>query len=357
MHASPLPPLADPATRNVALLRLRVGMGDLLCTVPALRSLRRVRPDVRIVLVTWREVAPVVDRMSAYVDELLDFPGYPGIPERPPAPSWERWVCEVRARRFDLAVQMYGDNPAANDVTAAVGARFVGGFAPTAGPARDLATHLPYPHEDHEIRRHLRLLELLGVPRSAGDEVLEFALTDADEQGAARLRAAAGLERGRYVVLHPGATSGSRRWPADRFAAVGDALAAQGLDVVVAGVRGEEEVTSAVLRAMRRPAVDLTARTTLGEYAVLLRDAAALVANDTGSAHLCAAVGGRSVTVFLSGDPRRWRHAPELQSVARVDVGCNPCHHLVCPIDFRCADRVTVPHVLELVTGHLPARR
>lgn len=351
------PPLADPATRSVAILRLRVGMGDLLCTVPALRALRRARPDLRVTLVTWREVAPVVDRMSAYVDELLDFPGYPGIPERPPKDALGPWLDAVRARRFDLAVQAYGDNAAASEVTAALGARHVAGFAPTRGRQLDPATHLPYPHDDSEVRRHLRLFERLGVPRAPGDEALEFPLTDADVAEVNALVAAEGLAKGGYAVLHPGATSASRRWPVERFAAIGDALAKRGLQVAVAGVPSEAQITAAVVAAMRLPAHDLTGRTTLGGYAVLLRDAAVLVANDTGAAHLSAAVGGRSVTIFLSGDPRRWRHPPALQLIARVDVGCNPCPHLACPIDFRCADRVSVTHVLDLVTAQLSAPR
>jgi len=101
-----------------------------------------------------------------------------------------------------------------------------------------------------------------------------------------------------------------------------------------------------VVAACRTPVVDLTGRTSLGAYAVLLRDAAVVVANDTGTAHLAAAVGGRVVTVFLSGDPVRWRHPPALQTVVREDVGCNPCPHLTCPIDHRCALRISAGRVL-----------
>lgn len=75
-------PLADPATRRVVLVRLRVGLGDLLCSVPAWRALRRARPDLHVTLLTWPEMSPVVARMSRYVDELMPFPGVDGIPER-----------------------------------------------------------------------------------------------------------------------------------------------------------------------------------------------------------------------------------------------------------------------------------
>ena len=68
-------PLVDPAVRRVALVRLRVGLGDLLCSLPALRRLRAARPDLRVGLVTWPETAEVVARMGEAVDELMPFPG------------------------------------------------------------------------------------------------------------------------------------------------------------------------------------------------------------------------------------------------------------------------------------------
>lgn len=51
-------PLADRRVTRVAIVRLRVGLGDLLCTVPALRALRRARPGLRVTMVTWAETAP-----------------------------------------------------------------------------------------------------------------------------------------------------------------------------------------------------------------------------------------------------------------------------------------------------------
>lgn len=335
-------PLVDSSVRSVLLVRLRVGLGDLLCTVPAVRALRAARPDLHVALATWPELAGVVRRMAPWVDELVPFPGAPGIPERPPDGTLPAWLDAMAARGWDLALQVYGDNPAANAVTAATGARLTGGFAPTGARGLDPALHVPYPHALHEVERHLRLLEHLGLPPGSS-RALEWPLTS-DEQDEA---AALGLRRGAYAVLHPGATSPSRLWPVERFAEVADGLVRAGLHVVVGGVPSEASTTGALVAACKAPVRDLTGRTSLGAYAALLRDAAVVVANDTGTAHLSAAVGGRVVTLFLSGDPRRWRHAPHLQSVLREDVGCNPCPHLVCPIDHRCARRISARTVLR----------
>ncbi|MEN3539517.1 glycosyltransferase family 9 protein [Microbispora sp. ZYX-F-249] len=335
-------PLADRRVAEVAIVRLRVGLGDLLCTVPALRALRRARPDVRVTVVTWAETAPVVERMGAYVDGLLPFPGYPGIPDRPvDGPALRAFLRS--APRFDLAVQAYGDNAAAREVTARLGVR-TGGFGAPGGLGE---WWLPYPRAEHEVWRHLLLMRHLGVPLPGNPARLEFPERPADLRRLAALMERRRLRPGTYAVVHPGASSPSRRWPAERFAAVADGLAGRGLRVLLSGVAAEAALTAEVRAAMRRPAADLAGRTGLGTYAALLRRAALLVSGDTGVAHLAAATGTPSVTVFLSGDPVRWSHPGGRHPIARGDAACSPCPHLDCPIDFRCATGVGAGAVLE----------
>jgi ADP-heptose:LPS heptosyltransferase len=350
-HHEAVVTLADPAVKRVALVRLRVGLGDLLCSMPATRALRRFRPDLHVTLVTWPEMGPVVARMGDDVDELLPFPGFPGIPERPPRTElWTDFVDGACSRRFDLAVQCYGANAVANRVTSSLGARHIGGFLPVGcSPERDHELHLRYPAELHEKWRHLALMRHLGVPAPAGTDELWFPIHAKDEEAHQRLLAEEELVPGGYAVVHPGATSPSRRWPAERFAAVADWLAHEGVAVVLTGTPAEAAITSAVRGAMSHPAHDLTGATSLGGLAALLRDCATVVANDTGTAHLAVSVKAPTVTVFLSGDPVRWAHPGPENHVVRTDVGCNPCSHLMCPIDYRCAHRVDV----EAVIGHV----
>jgi len=216
--------------------------------------------------------------------------------------------------------------------------------------------HLRYPVHLHEADRHLRLFEHLGLP--AGDPAaLSFPLTAEDEAEQAAILAGRNLAPGRYAVLHPGASSPTRRWPIARYAVVGDALAADGLRVVVTGVPAEREVGAALAAAMRAPAVDLTGATSLGGLAALLRDSAVLVGNDTGSAHLAAAVGAPSVTVFLAGDPVRWASRGPRHRFVAAEVACAPCPHLTCPIDFRCAASVAPGRVLTAARELLGAAR
>jgi ADP-heptose:LPS heptosyltransferase len=143
------------------------------------------------------------------------------------------------------------------------------------------------------------VLASLGIP--AQGEHLELPLTAEDEREAAGL--APPLP---YAVLHPGAADPARRWPPQRFAAVADALAERGLVPVLTGTEGERDTVARVRRLAEAQTTDLTARTSLGALAVLLRGARMTVTNDTGTAHVAAAVGAPSVVVFRAADPARW---------------------------------------------------
>ena len=334
----------DCEPRSVVLVRLRTGLGDLLCSVPALRALRARLPDAHIALMTFGEMAPVVERQRPYVDEFIDFPGWPGIPERPVRhDAIPRFLNTCAERGFELAVQMYGGRAEANAVTEALGARRTAGFfTPGTFAPGDLDAFLPYPTHRHEIDRHLALVDLLGAP-TAGRH-LEFPVHAGDHAEADALVAARGLGED-YVIVHPGATSASRRWPVDSFAQVADGLASEGFRVGITGVPGEEGTTGALARAMKGAAEDLCGTTSLGGFAALLKGARLLVCSDTGSAHLAAALGVPAVVVFLSGDHVRWSHTGH--RAARIQVECNPCPHLACPIDFRCATRLDPATVLS----------
>src|SRR5262249_46707134 len=163
---------------------------------------------------------------------------------------------------------------------------------------------LARPPEQPEARRWLRLLAFLGAPPRG--EHLEFPLRAGDGEELRSAFEARGLEAGAYACVHPGARYPSRRWPAERFAAIADALAARGLTVVLTGSADEAAVVDAVGGRMRARPVVLAGRTTLGALARLLADARLLVCNDTGVSHLAAALRTPSVVVVTGSDPRRW---------------------------------------------------
>ena len=317
------------ATRRILVVRA-LKLGDLLCTVPALRALRAAHPfaEIRLVGLPW--ATELVHRFDTYLDGLFVLPGFPGFPETPfDAQAFARFLVEVQGWAPDLVLQLHGSGDLSNPLAVLLGGQQTAGFYIPGQYCPDPGRFIPYPADLPEVSRHLRVLERLGIaPRGTYKEMPVY---DADRHALAavfaELTEVASPHAGRYVVVHPGASVRERRWPPERFAAVASDLAERGLSVVLTGGTAEADVTASVRAAMRAPTLDLTGRTSLGTLAALLSDAALLVSNDTGVMHV--AEGTKTPLVAVSFDAESWRWAPVDTALYRVLPG----GHAVTPGD------------------------
>ena len=302
------------ALRQVVIFRALPGLGDFLCIVPALRALRRALPETQIVLLGLRSGRALAQRFTHYIDDFIEFPGFPGLPEQTPdVRALPAFLETMQERAFDLALQMHGSGALTNPLIVLLGARMNAGFYSQGAYCPGAERFLLWYDDESEVRRYLRLLEHLGVP--AQGEELEFPL---EEQGLKMLSTSEGVQElapGRYVCLHPGAQDPARRWAPEGFAEVGDLLAQKGYQVVLTGTSDEVNLTAAVAERMRRRALNLAGQTSLDDLAILLSGARLLVCNDTGISHLAAALKVPSVVVFTAAgrsNPARWAPLDEV---------------------------------------------
>jgi heptosyltransferase-2 len=268
------------------------------------------------------------------------------------------WI-ELPARRLDrlrLAWRLRAEHYAAAillapSFSAAVFAAMTGA-AHRIGEAADgrglLLTH-PLPRSDRN--RHLSLsyhdpvvasLGILGIDRP--DASKEYSSATALPAPRIQVRQSEmhalrelppGIEGA--VVVAPGARFGpAKQYPPERFADAASALASRwGCEIVLVGTREDAAATSAVHHFLPA-AIDLAGRTSLGQLLAILQQATVTLANDSGTMHLAAAVGGAVVGVFGSTNPQ-WT-AP-LGARARYivhPVFCAPCYARTCREDFAC---------------------
>jgi lipopolysaccharide heptosyltransferase II len=347
--------IEGPIERIVVLRALM--LGDMLCAVPALRALRRGFPQAQISLVALPWARSLVQRLSC-VDRFIEFPGYPGLPERSvDAAALPDFLAHIQARRYDLALQLHGSGRIVNPLVSSFGARQTAGFhGPEAWfPTRESQRYLPWPGQGHEIERLLALVEHLGLARCG--TALEFPVNgqDREELLEAWRRAAGddGPEPQRpYVVVHAGAQLPSRRWPPQRFAQLARWIAAAGRTVVLTGTAREEPLVNAVAAAMPCKSLNLAGRTSLWMLGALVQGAECVVCNDTGISHIAAALRRPSVVVSSGSDVSRW--APLVRSRHQVlwsDMTCRPCGHEICPFDEHpCASAIQVEEVMRAVS-------
>jgi hypothetical protein len=237
-------------------------LGDMLCSVPALRALRRATPHARIALIGLPWAQSFVERYSDLLDELIVFPGARGFPEqREDDSGLPGFTAAMRERHFDLAIQLHGSGGVANDIVGQFAARAYAGFVQP-GEARD-GCFIAWPETLPEPHRYLTLTDALGAPRDS--DTLAFEPTPQDLAEHAALVAMHRIASARLVVVHPGAQLPSRRWPVERFAHVADALAADGWRIAITGTASElsgrllgtrwrrRYIWSARLRSVRLP--------------------------------------------------------------------------------------------------------
>ncbi|HEX5539367.1 MAG TPA: glycosyltransferase family 9 protein [Methylophilaceae bacterium] len=298
--------LKRPDITSVVIFRA-LQLGDMLCSVPALRALRAALPAAHITLVGLPWAQQFADRFKRYIDEFIAFPGHPAFSEQPVQPALlHDFYQTMRSRRFSLALQMHGSGEVSNGIVKDFDAQLTAGYAsPDADNGYPGFYRLPYPDHGPEPLRLLDFVTELGAPFMGTQ--LEFPLTaqDWDELKASGL--GAGLAAHGYLCIHPGARFRDKCWPPQRFAEIADALAREfGLAVVLTGSAKETDLTRAVADCMTTPAIDAAAPISIGAMAALMSEARLLVCNDTGVSHIAAGLGLNSVVVFSKADITRW---------------------------------------------------
>jgi heptosyltransferase II len=265
-------------------------IGDAIMSMPALQLLRRRDPAARLVLLSKPRLAGLWGLHGA-VDDLL-----------PVEAGWagsRRTARRIRAGRFERALIL------PNSFRAAL-LPFLAGVPERWGAPghwrRAMLNAVVRPGAAAARRHQAWEMARILVPGYRGDALPPPHIAVPTERLEAA-RAEFGLD-GDWVVLMPGAARGpSKRWPADRYAEVGRRLArAGGVRVAVMGSAGEELLCRTVAESIG-PAARPLAGTSIPVWAAILTLARAAVANDSGGAHLSAAVGTPVAVVCGLTDP------------------------------------------------------
>ena len=323
-------------------------VGDSLMTIPALRALRRVLPDAHITLVI-RPGTKGIFSEADFIDEILVY-------DRKNAFSIVAQVREWKRRKFDLAVLFQNAFEAAL-IPFLAGVPLRLGYATESRQA--LLTHpLPLPewrHDRHEVFYYLYLvtaLEQMLFGRSVICEAepdASIQISEARKAQAAELLRTYGVSEGDAVVaICPGSiNSRAKRWPAESYALLADRLIENKRRVLFIGSKDETDVSEDVTRRMLQKPIVLTGKTTLDQITAVLDRADLIVTNDTGPAHIGAALGRPTIVIFGPTNPLTTRpFAPEAV-ILRHPPDCAPCMLRDCPIDHRCMTAITVDEVFE----------
>jgi ADP-heptose:LPS heptosyltransferase len=307
-------------------------VGDVLMTGPVFRALRAAAPHAALDLLAspaGSAAAALIPEIDGVVTASVSWQQLDAVPgSGDPTDPDAGLVADLAGRTYDAAVVLtsFSQSPwPAAEVARRAGVPVRVGTSKEFGGG--LLTHwVPAPpDEEHQVDRMLGLLAAVGVPLRG--HTLHARIPD----DAATPLAVVGT---RYAVVAPGASCPSRRWPAERFAAVVTALAADGLTVAVTGTAREGDLVEAVAGT---DGVPLAGGLGLADLAALLEGAEVVVANNSGSVHLADAVGAPVVELFAGTETvDQYRPRSTRAEVLTRPVACAPCRQLVCPFDQEC---------------------
>ncbi len=327
--------------KNILVVRLD-NTGDVLMLGPAVRAVKETSPAARITLLASPAGASAVPLLPWIDDVIIWRPIWQDVGGRMAFdPARERELIELLAERGFDAVLIFTSFSQAPHTPAYV--CYLAGIPLRAGESNEfggstLSTQLQGgPVEMHQVERNLRLVEHLGfVARDRSLKV--FLPQNEDAMLFSLLRSVDIKPEEPYLVLHPGASAKARRYPAERFGIVAQQLTQRGWQVLVTGVEREAALLDEVSNAAPDAHI-LREKTTLAQYAALIKHAALVICNDTLPMHLADAVRTPEVVLFSGTDyEEQWRPRSTTARLLRRPTPCHPCYLFACPIGLPCLD-------------------
>jgi heptosyltransferase III len=332
--------------RRVLVIRLR-SIGDTVLATASLDALRRFLPAAQIDVLLESWVAPVLEGFDA-VDNVITV-------ERGSTASRASVARRLRSNRYDVAYNLHGGTTATLLMRAA-GARHRVGYR--SYQYSRLLNHAAPPSAElwgttqtHSVEQQLALLGWTGVPVSDRPPTRLNVTAQAMKSSGERLHAARLNESQPLALIHPAAAFETKQWATENFARVVEDLSGRGFACVAIAAPHEGHIVSALKESS---AARMTAFTDLSlpEVTALAARAQLFVGNDSGIAHIAAAMRVPSVVIFGSSNVAHWRPwATAPAEVVREELPCQPCPGYTCG-EFdapECIRRVTVERVLTAI--------
>ena len=340
--------------RKVLCVRLD-SLGDVLMCTPAMRAIKGDSPKRVLTLLTSAGGAAV----ARYIPELDGVMAYPAPwmkSGRDVAPAIDADILSrIAARQFDAAVIFTSYSQSA--LPAALLCHLAGIPLRLAhcreNPYLMLSDWVAEPEPDklirHEVQRQLDLVASVGWQSATTG--LSFKVPDPARATAYRLLAQQGIGDGeKFILMHPGASAPSRRYPARLWAQVISGLVARRRGaIVLTGEANETALVDEIRETTGARVISLAGQLDLGQLGAVIEMATVMVSNNTGPAHMAAALGTPLVDLYALTNPQ---HTP-WQVAHRVlyhDVPCRFCYKSLCPEGHHaCLSKLEPMRVIQAV--------
>jgi lipopolysaccharide heptosyltransferase II len=323
--------------KNVLCVRLDA-MGDVLMTTPAMEALKEMHPERRLTLLTSVQGKKIAESIP-FIDEVLTYPA-PWLKTSAESTGPEMFYSMVKTlqdKKFDAVVifTVYSQNPLPSAMLC-----FLAGIPLRAAYCREnpyalLTDWMKESEPDqilrHEVKRQLDLVSELGA--ASHDRRMILAVNSAARSSMLGKLTSLGVEKEleRWILIHPGSTAPSRRYPPAGFAQAAEYFCKHSDSCILfLGGAQEYELIEEVRSLMKSESFNLGGTLTLEESIALIEMAPVLISNNSGPVHIAAALGTPVVDLYALTNPQ---HTPWMVKHALLfkQVPCRFCYKSLCP--------------------------
>lgn len=328
-------------TRRVLAIRPRA-LGDVVLSTAALRALKGGYPDAALEVVTDARYAPLVAPLPevAHVWPLT----------RSTGATW-RLASALRARRYEVAVDLFGNGRSAFLTFASGAPRTVGWDVRGRRYAYRVRVPRARPGGGREYAADAQVRVAVAAGGVADGAPPRLVVDPAQRAAADALLAAAGVtDPAATVGLVAAGTWGTKTWPLSHAASLARALDAAGWPVLALCGPGEDHVAAGLARmspsCRRLPPCDV------GTLVAVIERLAAVVGTDSGPRHAAAALGVPTFAWFGPTHPAEWSPPGEAHGYVRSTLPCRGCNRTTCP-HWCCMPGLAPDAVTADVLDHL----
>lgn len=325
--------------RNVLIIKLRY-IGDVLLATPTVCAIKAARPDVRVTMMVSRGTEDVLSG-NQDIDEIVV------LDKGSLAAQW-RLIAGLRRRRFDTVIDLTdGDRSAFLSWISGALVRI--GFNDEHRWRGRCYTHVVQhaPGVQHRIDRDLETLKPMSI--QVGSKDPQLWLTPEEENSADQLLDQLGVQRSQsIVILQPGARYWFKAWPPERFARLADHLTSQyGCQVLIGGSDQDIDLAQQIRQMAEGRPIIMAGRTTIKQFAAIVKKSALFVGNDSGAMHVATAIGTPVVALFGPSNPAEWGPRGGAAEVIYKEVDCRACFHPTCLRgEQNCMQLITIDEVI-----------
>lgn len=345
-----------PANSRVLFIRLR-NLGEAVLDTANLRALKRFRPDLEI---TTLVEAIYIDLFAADPDiEAIALPRGNGD-KRSSFTGRLGVIKEIRDQKFAAVINLHG-GPTSAQLAFASGARhrvapahFRNGYAYNlrVPPVDEILNQSEISRRLHTVENQFAEFQWLGLPGELAGDIFLHVVPAMRETALAKL-AAAGIDPAKpYAVLAPTNEFYTKRWMPERFAEVAEALIERGLQIVMTGAPTDDQRAQlqAVQKATKKKLASLTSLS-IGELVAVIAGGKLFVGNDSGPAHIAAAVKTPLAVMFGPASSVRWRPWGQPAELVQNPFACNPCSMYKCEAfdEPECIRSISVAQVMGAI--------